>query len=358
MKFPGSKPLYQLDLALHATPLDDLLRSCQQVGLTGFAELKTPDGVGMIFYYLGSEANALFREGEKTFHGGEALDHLKKRVESGAGAFSVYELPLDMAHLLRGITNRRKLSDPLGCAADLAALLERLEVSQHTGTLELQTTEGAAMLLMIGGRVSNTYWETSAGLTFEKGEARQRLERSLPKHKATGFLSDFSQIVWKSRHEVESTVRSRLEPTSGPPPTVELAAEEDAARVETLERLVDQVPALMLGFMFDLMTGAVLARRGRGTAALRVSPLAERVPGLTIHLRDLVAASLGDDLVETLELETTHTSTVVAVIAEAQEAIVVIADKSQPTSLIGSALQRAGRAYAAGLSPARGGAAR
>ena len=59
MKFPGSKLLHHWDLPAPNLSLDDLFRSCQQAGLTGFAELKTANSVAMIFYYLGGEVNAL-----------------------------------------------------------------------------------------------------------------------------------------------------------------------------------------------------------------------------------------------------------------------------------------------------------
>ena len=114
MKFPGSKLLHQWDLATQRLSLDDLLRSCQQAGLTGFAEVKSPQAVAMIFYYLGGEVNALYREGPVAYHGQEALDRLKSQVTAEEGDISVYELPLDMAHLLRGITNRQKLRETLG----------------------------------------------------------------------------------------------------------------------------------------------------------------------------------------------------------------------------------------------------
>ena len=73
---------------------------------------------------------------------------------SGAGALSVFELPLDMAHLLRGITNRRRLPDGPASRADFETLLETLEVTEHTGTVEIQTAAGSAMLLLIQGRLS------------------------------------------------------------------------------------------------------------------------------------------------------------------------------------------------------------
>lgn len=355
MKFPGSKLLHHWDLSTQRISLDDLLRSCQQVGLTGFTEVKFPQAVGMIFYYLGGEVNALYREGPVAYHGNTALERLRAQVGGEDGSISVYELPLDMAHLLRGITNRQKLKETLRTKGDLVELLRRMEKSEHTGTLEVQTGTGSAMILLVRGRVSNTYWETSGGLTFEKGEALQKLEEALDGQEAQLFLSEFSRDVWKTRHEVQTSVRSRLERRAEvqPPPTAQVAAEESTLRNQVLDEIYNQIPALIQSFIFDLMTGAVLARKGRGTSAIRVGLLAEKVPALTIHLRDLVATEDADQL-DIIELSTERVATLVAIVPEAQEAIAVLADKSQPTALIGAALSRSVRAYAARLHPARG----
>ena len=110
---------------------------------------------------------------------------------------------------------------------------------------------------------------------------------------------------------------------------------------------------MIQAFVFDLMTGAVLARKGRGTSAIRVGLLAEKVPSLTVYLRDLVATEDADQ-VELVEVSTARVATLVAIVAEAQEAIAVLADKAQPTALIGAALSRIVRAYASRLHPARG----
>ena len=166
MKFPGSKLLHHWDLSIQKISLDDLFRSCQQVGLTGFAEVKFPNSVGMIFYYLGGEVNALYREGSVAYHGQAALDRLRAQVTGDEGIISVFELPLDMARLLRGITNRQRLKEPVNSREELAELLSRLEGQQHTGTLEVLAPDGAAMVLIVGGRVSNTYFESKGGLTL------------------------------------------------------------------------------------------------------------------------------------------------------------------------------------------------
>ncbi len=359
MKFPGSKLLHQWDLATQRLSLDDLLRSCQQAGLTGFAEVKSPQAVAMIFYYLGGEVNALYREGPVAYHGQEALDRLKSQVTAEEGDICVYELPLDMAHLLRGITNRQKLRETVKGKSDLVELLRRLEKSEHTGTLEIQTGRGAAMILLVRGRVSNTYWETSGGLTFEKGEARQKLEEAVEKEEGTLFLSEFSRDVWKTRHEVQESVRSRLEKRDEveAPPTDQVAAEETALRNQVLEELNTQIPSLIQAFIFDLLTGSIFARKGRGTSVIRVGLLAEKVPSITIYLRDLVATE-DEDQVEMIELSTERISTLIAIVPEAQEAIAILADKSQPTALVGAALSRSVRSYAARLHPARSAVAR
>jgi hypothetical protein len=219
MKFPGSKLLHHWDLSTQKLSLDELLRSCRQVGLTGFAEIQFPGTVAMIFYYLGGEVNALYREGSVAYHGAAALERLRSQVATGEGAVSVFELPLDMAHLLRGITNRQKLKETLGEPSDLAELLRRLEKGEHTGTLEVQTPSGSAMVLLVRGRLSNTYWEALGGTTFEKGEARAKLEEALAGGPGTLFLSEFSRDVWKDRHEVQEALQSRLErrEASAPP---------------------------------------------------------------------------------------------------------------------------------------------
>ncbi|HET8646772.1 MAG TPA: hypothetical protein VFO85_14855, partial [Vicinamibacteria bacterium] len=114
MKFPGSKLLHHWDLSVQRPPsLDDLFRSSQGAGLTGFIELKFPQAVGMIFYYLGGEVNALYREGAIAHNGQAALEKLRSSPPPDEGTISIFELPLDVAHLLRGITNRQRLKDTI-----------------------------------------------------------------------------------------------------------------------------------------------------------------------------------------------------------------------------------------------------
>src|SRR5262245_5325355 len=155
MKFPGSRLLHQWDLSVHRLSLDDLVRSCRETGLTGLAELKLPGAAGVIFYYAGIEVNAHYREGAENLSGGEALERLQAKVGGPVGTILVYELPLDMAHLLRGIIKRNKIEDTLRSPADLEELLRRLQAAEHTGTLEISNRKGSAMILFVRGRASN-----------------------------------------------------------------------------------------------------------------------------------------------------------------------------------------------------------
>jgi hypothetical protein len=361
LKFPGSKLLHHWDLSIQRPPaLDDLFRSSQAAGLTGFIELKYPHAVGMIFYYLGGEVNALYREGAIAHNGQEALEKLREALPPDEGTIAVYELPLDVAHLLRGITNRQRLKEPLTGPGSLTAILGGLEKREHTGTLEIQTPEGAAMVLLVRGRVSNTYFESSDGLTLEKKEATNRLDQALqaPGGEVQAYLADFSREVWKTRHEVQDGVRSRLERREEQPAASEqLAEEEMALRAQALEELCRALPSLTQVFLFDLMTGRILARRGggRGSSVLRVDLLAERIPGLTAYLRDLVAAEERDEI-EVFEMVTGRLSLVVALVPQTVEAIAAVADRAQPTALIEATMMRIVRAYAARVASRLGAA--
>jgi hypothetical protein len=109
---------------------------------------------------------------------------------------------------------------------------------------------------------------------------------------------------------------------------------------------------MIQAFLFDLMTGAVLARRGRGTS-MKLGSLSGWLPAVTRNALDTIAAD-GEDQLELIELSTERVTVLVAVVTAAQEAIAVIADKAQPTALVSAIVRREVRAYAARLHPARG----
>jgi hypothetical protein len=345
MKFPGSKRLYEVDLALRKVSLADLARSSEQVGLTGLAELRFGGAVGMMFFYLGAAVNAQFRDAKEGYHGGEALARIGERLGVAEGSLVVYELPLDLAHLLRGLSRRRRLETRLGSGADLARLLEALEGDQHTGTLEVQTAAGAGLLLLVNGRVSNVYWETPDGLTHEMGEGRRRLDSTLDASGGEALLSEFSQEVWRARDEVQGFLREAGSIAEGSAPE-EAAAQEQALRESLVREIDEHVPAMVQALVFDLPTGAILARRVRGSASMRHGFLPDRIPVVARMVRDIVASEQRDE-VELVELSTTRAEMMIALVPSTLEGVGLLADRSQPTAQLAAILLRLVRGYAA-----------
>lgn len=343
--FAGRKFLHSFELRPGRVSLDDLLASCQRSGLTGFAEVKTSSGSGMIVYYFGNEVNVIYREGNLAFHGAQAFTKLRAQIASLEGSVSVYELPMDAAHLLRGISNRRRLADALGSIEELTALLARLESEQHTGIVEVQTALGMALLLLVAGRLSNTYWETSGGASFEKGEARVRLEAALRRGtQATAFVSEFSREAWRSRSEMPGEAGARPSERPDALPAEQMADEEAALRQRTLERVQAELPSMTLAVFIDLFTGAIVARRVRGQDAIPVALLAEKMPSFLSYLRDVIEA--GSDELLSVEIVSRDAFAVAAVCAVTREVLVVFSDRSQPASLMHGTLARTVERYA------------
>jgi hypothetical protein len=352
MKFPGTRLLQQWDLSSRPRSLEDVFRFCREAGLTGLAELRLRDTVGLIFYYLGAEVNALYREGAVAYNGQGALDRLKARDLGRTGSIAIYEMPLDMAHLLRGITSRKKLPEQPTSGAELDDLLSRLEKAEHTGTLEVQAKAGGGMILLVRGRVSNVYWETASGLIFEKAEARSKLNSALRRSNAALYLADFSRETWKARTEVTAATRHRLD-RQGPVEAEEAAPREDAALGEqVLSELALRIPLIQC-FLFELTTGGVLARVGMALTDTELDSLAQRIPSVTTFLRNQTRGPGEEDGLQYVELSTSRFSVLVAIVAEALEAIAVVADRTQPIPLVGSALSQAAAEYAARLHAQR-----
>jgi hypothetical protein len=353
VKFPGRKLLHEWSLT-PALSLEDVLRPCHQVGLTGFCELRLGRAEAVIFYYMGSEVSAVFREGSVAHHGPAAFKQLRTYLGEGEGTVAIYEVPMDMAHLLRGLSKRHKLPQPLKGKQALAELLQTLQASEHTGTLEIQAPTGGAMVLVVNGRVSNVYWETPAGSIFEKERGRAALDQALEAGAGTVYKAEFSRDAWRSRQDVEASVPTHFAEPAETPPAETRAAEETRERVEVLDDLQAQLPALLQAYVFDLLTGAVLARKNRGTAALQSALLAGKLPSVATFVRDLVLAEAGDQL-EFIEIGTDHVDVVMTAVPELQEGIVVVADKAQPTALLRAVLVRLARSYAARASASRHG---
>jgi hypothetical protein len=125
------------------------------------------------------------------------------------------------------------------------------------------------------------------------------------------------------------------------------------ARQRALDQLTAEVPAILLAFFFDLMTGAVFARAGRGAADVDVTAVAEALPVVALLARDRLTSIEESDAVEFVAVETNRMSFLVHVLAEAQEAIAVVADRALPTAQAQVVLARVGRAHADRIRPLR-----
>ena len=58
MRFPGSKLLSQ-DLSTETTPLESVIRHCEDVNLSGYMEIAFGDADGLILFYLGEQINII-----------------------------------------------------------------------------------------------------------------------------------------------------------------------------------------------------------------------------------------------------------------------------------------------------------
>jgi hypothetical protein len=344
VRFPGSRFLHGWDLTHHFISLDDLLRSCQQVGLTGFAELKLSSGSGLIFYYLGAEVSAVYRRGPVGHHGAEAFQLIREALADGTGSITVHELPLEMAHALRGATNRRRVPDSLRHAADVDRLLDWIKKTAHTGTIEINADPGGALLIVAAGRIANMYWDAGDGVIVEKEAALVGLHRALRGEDASVYVSDFSPEAWTSRHETQSAALRSLR--RGDRPSDGEEGSETTCRRDLLAALEREVSSTVEAVVFDLMTGVVLARRIRGTSALRVALLSAKLPALTLYVQGLVAAENEDEM-EAVEIRTGRVTAIVASVPETREGVAVIIDKIQPSAVVASALARHVREYVA-----------
>ena len=200
MRFPGSKLLSQ-DLSTNTTPFDSIVRHCEDVNLSGYMEIAFGDTEGLLLFYLGEQINIIYRHSNKIFLAGEATLKLRNTAQLKEGKISIYELPLDMAHMLRGLSNRKEIFGQIFASDPLKELVAKLKSEGHTGSLEVLTSQGIGMILQVRGRFSTAYFETEAGVTFEKKDALNKIYELLDRDETVArvFQSDFSPDIWKSR---------------------------------------------------------------------------------------------------------------------------------------------------------------
>jgi hypothetical protein len=389
MRFPGSKLLSQ-DLSTETTPFDSIIRHCEDVNLSGYMEIAFGDTEGLLLFYLGEQINIIYRQGNKIFLGGEATLKLRNTAQLKEGKISIYELPLDMAHMLRGLSNRKEMFGQIFASDPLKELLGKLKSEGHTGSLEVLTNKGTGMILQVRGRFSTAYFETEAGVTFEKKEALNKIYELLDREDTSAqvFQSDFSPDIWKSRqHGTGKSRASRLqellestrvederaadatpedpgdatvpvdtpryEPVAvvAPPVAPEKTLDRTPLQEQILEEIHDQTPSLLAAFFFDLRTEEIDAELVTAPDETADRLIVDKLPAFVKYLENL-AAMRSDDHMEILSMSTENFYLIVKCIHETEEGIALITDRSQPVTLASSLLLNPSHRYVAMLAGA------
>jgi hypothetical protein len=377
MRFPGSKLLSQ-DLSTRTTPFDSIIRHCEDVNLSGYMEIAFGDAEGLILFYLGEQINVIYRQGvNKFFLGGEATLKLRNTAALREGKISVFELPLDMAHMLRGLSNRKEIFGQIFASDPLKDLVKKLQSEGHTGSLEVLTNKGTGMILNVRGRFSTAYFETEAGVTFEKKEALNKIYELLDRDDTSArvFQSDFSPDIWKARQQGggksrASRLQEILEQRRPDGPTLVEAREletseslRDAANAagarserrplqeQILAEIRDQTPSILAAFFFDLRTEEIDAELVTAPDETADRLIVDKLPAFVKYLENL-AAMRGDDHVEMLSMSTENFYFIVRCLRETDEGIALITDRSQPVTLASSLLLNCAHRYLAMLAGA------
>jgi len=385
MRFPGSKLLSQ-DLSTETTPFDSIIRHCEDVNLSGYMEIAFGDAEGLLLFYLGEQINNIYRQGNKIFLGSEATLKLRNTAQIREGKISIYELPLDMAHMLRGLSNRKEVFGQIFASEPLQERIQKLESEGHTGSLEVLTNRGTGMILQVRGRFSTAYFETSGGVTFEKKEALNKIYEILERDDTSAqvFQSDFSPDIWKSRQQGSKGRASRLqelleqrrphepkelpddrgeetipvdEDTTGPthdeeqPPEVPAEIDRKPIQEKILAQIRDQTPSLLAAFFFDLSSEEIDAEVVTAPNETADRLIVDKLPAFVKYLENL-ASMRGDDHVEIVSMSTENFYLIVKCIRETEDGIAMITDRSQPVTLASALLLNCAHRYLALLAGA------
>ncbi len=365
MRFPGSK-LLSKDLATQTASFDNIIRNCEEVNLSGYMEVTFGDAEGLILFYLGEQINVIYRAGNEIFVSNEATMKLRNTSQTHKGKVSIYELPLDMAHMLRGLSNRQEIFGQIFAVEPLKDLIAQLEKAGHTGSLEVITNKGNGMILLVRGRISSGYFETEAGNTFEKGEALNKIFEILEKSETSArvFKSEFSQDIWRSRHETRRARKSRLHDileqqrhqetdstapaTSGPQsatakPTP-IIKDSTPLQRKILTEIRQQTPSILAAFFFNMETEEIEVDLVEAPSETENRFVIEKLPAFVKYLENLTAMK-NDDHIETLTMGSENFYLMVKCIPETGEGLALITDKSQPATLASALLLNASNRY-------------
>ncbi len=389
MRFPGSKLLSQ-DLSTETTSFDSIIRHCENVNLSGYMEVTFGDAEGLLLFYLGEQINIIYRHTNKIFLGSEATLKLRNTAQMREGKISIYELPLDMAHMLRGLSNRKEIFGQIFAADPLKDFIKQLHSDGHTGSLEILTNKGIGMILLVRGRFSTAYFETEGGVTFEKKEALNKIYALLERDDTSAqvFQSEFSPDIWKTRQQGSKGRSSRLQelleqrrdgptepgehathatqddtrkptgPTTErvasisevvPPPEPPPSSDRKPLQEQILADIGEQTPALLAAFFFDLGSEEINAELVAAPDETADRLIIDKLPAFVKYLENL-AAMRGDDHVEILSMSTENFYLIVKCIPETEEGIAMITDRSQPVTLASALLLNSAHRYIAMLA--------
>ncbi len=260
MIFPGRKPLME-KIPTQNIRVDDLFDEFAKQNFSGYAEFDFPASRGIILFHSGEIITAVYKGTDKVKSQEEGIAAVKNRCRLEDGLISTFQLPAEMAHMLRGLCNRKFLDD-IHVSGKVQVILSNLLEAKHTGTLDVlfPQRKEKGMILLINGRVSNTFLEMDRNLTLEGKEALQRIHELIDE--ADGgckiFQSDFSQEIWKSRRGTRKPHESRI---------FQILTEKEKPQLSPMQALLSKLHATLSTPPYTALLGedgAVLAQAAAG----------------------------------------------------------------------------------------------
>ncbi len=210
--FPGGSLLFETLIDSHAV-IENLLDEVKKTNLSGFCEVRFPQTIGLVFFYSGEPTSVIFKSPGKVSSGKEGLTDLEGFCHKHKGGkLSVYELPNDVAFMLRGLTNRKQITAEADWSGRLRMLIDELAEQKYTGALDVITSAGKGLILLVGGKISTTSFEIESGIVFSGKDGLEKIYQVMDKPGVACkiYKSDFSAETWKERQILGIPRESRI----------------------------------------------------------------------------------------------------------------------------------------------------
>lgn len=210
--FPGGSLLFETLIDSHAV-IENLLDEVKKTNLSGFCEVRFPQTIGLVFFYSGEPTSVIFKSPGKVSSGKEGLTDLEEFChQHKGGKLSVYELPNDVAFMLRGLTNRKQITAEADWSGRLRMLIDELAGEKYTGALDVITSAGKGLILLVGGKISTTSFEIESGIVFSGKDGLEKIYQVMDKPGVACkiYKSDFSAETWKERQILGIPRESRI----------------------------------------------------------------------------------------------------------------------------------------------------